>query len=70
MSARINIALVSDFLIKLMKLPLSFFDIKMTGDILQRIQDHQRIEKLLTSQSLNVLFSAINFIVFGIVLSI
>lgn len=70
MSARINIALVSDFLIKLMKLPLSFFDIKMTGDILQRIQDHQRIENLLTSQSLNVLFSAINFIVFGIVLSI
>ena len=70
MSARINIALVSDFLIKLMKLPLSFFDIKMTGDILQRIQDHQRIENLLTSQSLNVLFSAINFIVFGIVLAI
>jgi ATP-binding cassette subfamily B protein len=49
---------------------LSFFDIKITGDILQRIQDHQRIENLLTSQSLNVLFSAINFIVFGIVLSI
>jgi ATP-binding cassette subfamily B protein len=70
MSARINIALVSNFLIKLMKLPLSFFDIKITGDILQRIQDHQRIENLLTSQSLNVLFSAINFIVFGIVLSI
>lgn len=70
LSTRINISLVSDFLIKLMKLPLAFFDIKMTGDIMQRIGDHQRIEHLITSQSLNVLFSAINFIVFGIVLAI
>ncbi|MBP6089634.1 MAG: peptidase domain-containing ABC transporter [Crocinitomicaceae bacterium] len=70
LSTRINISLVSDFLIKLMKLPLAFFDIKMTGDIMQRIGDHQRIEHLLTNQSLNVLFSIINFIVFGIVLAI
>lgn len=70
LSARINISLVSDFLIKLMKLPMSFFDVKITGDIMQRIGDHQRIESLLTNQSLNVLFSIINFIVFGIVLAI
>lgn len=70
LSTRINISLVSDFLIKLMKLPLAFFDIKMTGDLMQRIGDHQRIEHLLTNQSLNVLFSVINFIVFGAVLAI
>ena len=70
LSSRINIALVSDFLIKLMRLPISFFDSKMTGDIMQRIGDHQRIEQLLTSQSLNIFFSAINFIVFGIVLGL
>jgi ATP-binding cassette subfamily B protein len=70
LSTRINISLVSDFLIKLMKLPISYFDVKMTGDLMQRIGDHQRIEHLLTNQSLNVLFSAFNFIVFGIVLAI
>lgn len=70
LSTRINISLVSDFLIKLMKLPISFFDVKMTGDIMQRIGDHQRIEHLLTNQSLSVLFSLFNFIVFGAVLAI
>ena len=70
LSTRINISLVSDFLIKLMKLPISFFDSKMTGDIMQRIGDHSRIEQLLTNQSLNVLFSAFNFIVFGAVLAV
>lgn len=70
LSTRINIALVSDFLIKLMKLPIAYFDSKMTGDIMQRINDHQRIENLLTNQSLNVLFSIFNFIVFGFVLSV
>ena len=70
LSTRINISLVSNFLTKLTKLPISFFDIKMTGDIMQRIGDHQRIEHLLTNQSLNVLFSIFNFIVFGIVLAI
>jgi ATP-binding cassette subfamily B protein len=70
LSTRININLVSDFLIKLMKLPISYFDVKMTGDIMQRIRDHQRIEHLLTNQSLNVLFSIFNFFVFGIVLAI
>jgi ATP-binding cassette subfamily B protein len=70
LSTRINISLVSDFLIKLMRLPISYFDVKMTGDLMQRIEDHTRIEHLLTNQSLNVLFSVINFIVFGIVLGI
>lgn len=68
-SSRINISLVSDFFVKLMKLPISFFDVKMTGDIMQRINDHQRIENFLTSTSLNVLFSFINLIVFSFVLA-
>ncbi|CAN0515658.1 unnamed protein product, partial [Laminaria digitata] len=55
LSSRINISLISDFFIKLMNLPIAFFDSKMTGDILQRINDHQRIEKLLTTSSLNTL---------------
>ena len=70
LSTRININLLSDFFIKLMKLPLGFFDVKMTGDILQRIQDHQRVETFLTSGTLNVIFSAINILVFGVVLFI
>ena len=53
--ARINIAMVSDFLMKLLKLPLSFFENHQTGDLLQRIGDHKRIESLLTSNSLNTI---------------
>lgn len=68
-SSRINISLVSDFFVKLMKLPISFFDVKMTGDIMQRINDHHRIESFLTSSSLNVLFSLVNLIVFSFVLA-
>ena len=67
-STRVNIALISDFLIKLMKLPISFFDKKMTGDILQRINDHTRIENFLTSTSLSIIFALVNLIVFGLVL--
>jgi ATP-binding cassette subfamily B protein len=70
LSTRINIFLISDFLIKLMKLPMSFFDIKLIGDILQRIGDQRRIENFLTVSSLNILFSLVNFLVFGIVLAI
>lgn len=69
LSTRINISLISDFFIKLMNLPIAFFDIKMTGDIMQRIQDHQRIENLLTGTSINTLFSMVNLIVFGGVLA-
>jgi ATP-binding cassette subfamily B protein len=70
LSTRINIFLISDFLIKLMKLPMSFFDIKLVGDILQRIGDQRRIENFLTVSSLNILFSLVNFFVFGIVLAV
>lgn len=69
-STRINISLISDFFIKLMKLPMKFFDTKLLGDLLQRIEDHSRIERFLTAQSLNMLFSLFSFIVFGIVLFI
>jgi ATP-binding cassette subfamily B protein len=69
-STRINISLISDFLIKMMKLPIGFFDIKMIGDLMQRIQDHTRIENFLTSSTLNVLFSMVNLVIFGIVLAI
>lgn len=68
LSTRINISIVSDFFIKLMKLPISFFDTRMTGDILQRIDDHHRIEQLLTNTSLNILFSIVNLVVFSAVL--
>lgn len=67
-SMRINISLVSDFFAKLLKLPMSFFDTKLTGDLIQRMNDHERVEKFLTSQTLNILFSIFNFVVFGIVL--
>ncbi len=70
LSTRINIALISDFLVKLMKLPVGFFDTKMTGDILQRISDHRRIETFMTTSSLNILFSMVNLVVFAIILAI
>jgi len=70
LSTRVNISLISDFLIKLMKLPIAFFNTKMTGDLIQRIQDHRRIENFLTTNTLNVLFSFFSLVVFGIVLAI
>lgn len=69
MNTRINIALISDFLAKLMKLPLRYFDTKMTGDIMQRIGDHGRIESFLTSNSISIVFSFVNFFVFAFVLA-
>ena len=65
----INISLISDFLIKLMKLPLRFFDTKMIGDIMQRIGDHNRIESFLTGSSVATLFSFVNFFIFGWILA-
>lgn len=67
-STRVNISLLSDFLIKLMKLPMAFFDTKLVGDLIQRIQDHDRVERFLTAQTLSVIFSAFSFVVFGAVL--
>jgi ATP-binding cassette subfamily B protein len=69
-SMRINISLVSDFFIKLLKLPMSFFDTKLMGDLLQRIGDHTRVQNFLTGQVLNIIFTFLSFIIFGIVLFI
>ena len=68
LGTRINIALISDFLIKLMRLPMGYFDTKMVGDILQRINDHTRIQNYLTNSSLSILFSVFNLFIFSIVL--
>jgi ATP-binding cassette, subfamily B, bacterial len=70
LSTRINLSIISDFLIKLMQLPMSFFDSKKIGDILQRIEDHSRIERFLSSSSLSILFSFFNLIIFGVVLAL
>ena len=67
-SMRINISLVSDFFIKLLQLPMSFFDTKLMGDLMQRIGDHSRVNSFLTQQTLNVAFSLISFAVFSCVL--
>lgn len=69
-SIRINISLVSDFFIKLLKLPMAFFDTKLMGDLLQRIGDHTRVQNFLTGQVLNIIFTFLSFIIFGIVLFI
>jgi len=69
-STRVNVTLISDYLIKLMRLPVSFFETRLTGDILQRIGDHSRIESFLTNSSLSILFSMFNLLVFGVVLAI
>ena len=69
-STRINLSILTDFLIKLMKLPVAFFDSKKTGDILQRMNDHHRIENFLTGSSLTVLFSLLNLIVFSVILAL
>lgn len=65
---RVNISLVSDFLVKLMRLPMSFFDTKQMGDILQRMGDHGRVNSFLTQQTLGIMFSMITLVVFSVVL--
>jgi ATP-binding cassette, subfamily B, bacterial len=67
-STHINLAILSDFWIKLMKLPLNFFDTKQTGDILQRIGDHKRIENFITGTALQTIFSVFNLLIFSLVL--
>lgn len=69
-STRVSISIISDFLVKLMKLPITFFESKNVGDISQRINDHHRIETFLTGSTLSTLFSIINLLVFSIVLSV
>ena len=68
-NTRISISLISDFLSKLMKLPLRFFDSKNVGDIMQRIGDNNRIKTFLTGNSLTTLFSFFNFIIFSFILA-
>ncbi|MEH2877991.1 peptidase domain-containing ABC transporter [Segatella copri] len=67
-SLRINISLVSDFFIKLLKLPMSFFDTKLMGDLMQRMNDHSRVNTFLTQQTLNITFAMLTFVVFSVVL--
>jgi ATP-binding cassette subfamily B protein len=67
-SMRINISLVSDFFIKLLKLPMSFFDTKLMGDLMQRMGDHGRVNSFLTGQTLSIAFSLFSFVVFSVVL--
>lgn len=69
MNSRINVAIISDFLIKLMRLPIRFFDTKMIGDIKQRIGDHNRIQSFLTGTALSTLFSMLNLVIFTFVLA-
>ncbi|MHA7059529.1 peptidase domain-containing ABC transporter [Aquimarina sp. M1] len=69
MTSRVNINLISDFLLKIMRLPISYFDSKNTGDILQRIHDHDRIQEFLSNTSLSTLFSLVNLLIFGGVLA-
>lgn len=68
-SMRVNIALVSDFFVKLLRLPMSFFDTKLMGDLLQRMNDHGRVQSFLTGQALGIMFTVISFVVFGVVLA-
>ena len=68
-SMRINISLVSDFFIKLLKLPMPFFDTKLMGDLLQRMSDHSRVQSFLTNQTLGVMFTTLSFLIFGVILA-
>ena len=67
-SMRVNITLLSDFFIKLLRLPMRFFDTKLSGDLLQRMSDHSRVQSFLTDQMLGIMFTVISFMVYGVVL--
>lgn len=69
-STRVNVSLISDFLVKLMRLPMRFFDSKLAGDLIRRIEDHKRIESFLTQSVLNILFATITIIIFGGVMAV
>lgn len=69
-STRINVALISDFLAKLMKLPMRFFDSKLAGDLIRRIEDHRTIESFLTQSVLSILFAVLTITIFGCVLAV
>ena len=69
-STRVNVSLISDFLTKLMKLPMRFFDSKLAGDLIRRIEDHGRIESFLTQSVLQILFATLTIVIFGSVLAV
>lgn len=68
-TTRISISIISDFLAKLMRLPISFFDVKMVGDIMQRIGDNSRIQSFLTGTLLSIIFACFNFVVYGLIMT-
>lgn len=68
-SSRMNLSLISDFFIKLMRLPIRYFDTRLTGDLMQRINDHHRIEAFLTNTTLNAIFSLFTLVLYGVVLA-
>ncbi|MFT4927279.1 MAG: ATP-binding cassette subfamily B protein [Phenylobacterium sp.] len=70
MGTRINIAVISEFLMKLMRLPLSYFNSRNLGDVLQRVSDHDKIEEFLTSHSINIVFALLNLVIFSIIMAI
>ena len=69
-SVRVNVSLISDFFIKLLKLPMVFFETRNMGDLMQRMDDHSRIQNFLTENLLSIMFTMLSFLVFGIVLCI
>lgn len=69
-TSRVNVRLLSSFLLKLLRLPISFFDSKNVGDLMQRIQDHTRIQTFLSVTTLDVLFSIVSLVIFGTILYI
>ena len=68
MTTRISISLISDFLAKLMRLPIAFFDSKMVGDIMQRIGDYDRIQSFLTGSLLSMAMAVVSFVIYGAVM--
>lgn len=69
-ASRLNISLISDFFIKLMRLPIAFFDQRQLGDLLQRIEDNQRVQNFLTYSPISLLYSLFTFLLFSIVLAL
>ena len=68
-TTRVSISLISDFLIKLMKLPMAFFDTKMIGDIMQRIGDHSRIQSFLTQSLIDIIFAVITLVIYTFIMA-
>ena len=67
---RVNVSLISDFIVKLMSLPMNYFESRTIGDLTQRVSDHNRVQSFLTSQLLGSFFSLVSFLVFSSILFI